>query len=102
MEDRLDTNNSDPTVYNDSIFLSSFSHGCALLSLKNGSPSLYDSKVVFNNLSPGAARGILLRLQREAKKDTEMRCLDLPTANSSGLQGAGFGSIISTKAISSS
>ncbi len=94
-----DTNNSDPTVYDDSIFLSSFSRGCALLSLKNGTPELlYDTKVVCNNLSPGVLLGQFYYVfSGEAKKDTELRCLDLPTGQLKWTtKEPGFGSLIST------
>ncbi|HYG35961.1 MAG TPA: PQQ-binding-like beta-propeller repeat protein, partial [Clostridia bacterium] len=53
-----DTNNTDPLVHRDAIFLSSFSRGCALLSLKQGKPEVvYDNKALFNNLSPGILLG---------------------------------------------
>ena len=94
-----DTNNSDPIVQDDHVFLSSFSRGCTLLSLKNGTPeSLYDSKVVCNNLSPG----ILLRhyyyvFSGEAKKDTEFRCIDISTGQIEwALKEPAFGSLLST------
>ena len=76
-----DTNNSDPIVQDDHVFLSSFSRGCTLLSLKNGTPDpLYDSKVVCNNLSPGILLGHYYYVfSGEAKKDTEFRCIDIST-----------------------
>jgi outer membrane protein assembly factor BamB len=94
-----DTNNSDPTVYDDTIFISSFSRGCALLSLKHGDPELlYDTKVVCNNLSPGVLLGPYYYVfSGEAKKDTELRCLDLPTGELKwAVKEPAFGSIIAT------
>jgi len=74
-----DTNNSDPIRYDDGIFLSSFTRGCALLSLRSGSPeAVYDTKRICNNLSPGVVLGDYYYVfSGEAKKDTELRCLDL-------------------------
>jgi outer membrane protein assembly factor BamB len=94
-----DTNNSDPTVSDDCIFLSSFSRGCSLLSLKNGAPEpLYDSKAVCNNLSPGVLLGRFYYVfSGEAKKDTELRCLDLPTGRLKwSANQPSFGSLIAT------
>jgi outer membrane protein assembly factor BamB len=93
-----DTNNSDPIVYDDCIFLSSFSRGCALLSLKNGSPeALYDTNTVCNNLSPGVLLGQYYYVfSGEAKKDTQLRCLHLPTGQLKwSTKEPAFGSIIS-------
>lgn len=93
-----DTNNSDPIAYDNCIFLSSFSRGCALLSLKNGNPeALYDTKVVCNNLSPGVLLGPYYYVfSGEAKKDTELRCLHLPTGQLEwSTKEPAFGSIIS-------
>lgn len=94
-----DTNNSDPTVSDDCILLSSFSRGCSLLSLKSGAPEpLYDSKAVCNNLSPGVLLGRFYYVfSGEAKKDTELRCLDLPTGQLKWtLKEPSFGSLIAT------
>jgi outer membrane protein assembly factor BamB len=93
-----DTNNSDPVLYNDCIFLSSFSRGCALLSLKNESPEvLYDTNTVFNNLSPGVLLGQYYYVfSGEAKKDTQLRCLHLPTGQLKwSTKEPAFGSVIS-------
>jgi outer membrane protein assembly factor BamB len=95
-----DTNNSDPMVYDDCIFLSSFSRGCSLLSLKHGSPEpLYDTKTVCNNLSPGVLLGpYYYAFSGEAKKDTELRCIHIPTGQLRWRTKAPeFGSIISTE-----
>jgi len=93
-----DTNNSDPIVCDDSIFLSSFSRGCALLSLKKGNPeALYDTKTVCNNLSPGVLLGEYYYVfSGEAKKDTELRCVHLPSGELKwSRKEPEFGSIIS-------
>jgi outer membrane protein assembly factor BamB len=95
-----DTNNSDPTVYDDCVFLSSFSRGCSLVSLKTGTPEpLYDSKVVCNNLSPGVLLGRYYYVfSGEAKKDTELRCLDLPSGQLEwSTKEPSFGSFLSTE-----
>jgi outer membrane protein assembly factor BamB len=94
-----DTNNSDPIVYDDSVFLSSFSHGCSLISVKNGNPQpLYESKVICNNLSPGVLLGRYYYVfSGEAKKDTELRCLDLLTGElKSTTKEPSFGSLLCT------
>jgi outer membrane protein assembly factor BamB len=95
-----DTNNSDPVRYEDCLFLSSFSHGCSLLSLKSGRPDpLYDSKAVFNNLSPGVLLGRFYYVfSGEAKKDTDFRCLDLPTGQLEWTaKDPAFGSVLGVK-----
>lgn len=95
-----DTNNSDPIVYDDGIFLSSFSRGCSFLSLKSGAPEpLYDSKVVCNNLSPGVLLGRNYYVfSGEAKKDTELRCLDLSSGQLAwSTKEPSFGSLIGTR-----
>jgi outer membrane protein assembly factor BamB len=76
-----DTNNTDPLVRGEGIFLSSFSRGCALLSVVNGQPAVtYTNKVLRNHLSPGILVGeYLYAFNGEAKQDTDFRCLHLPT-----------------------
>jgi outer membrane protein assembly factor BamB len=94
-----DTNNSDPIVYDDSVFLSSFSRGCSLISLKRGTPeAIYDSKAICNNLSPGVLLGKYYYVfSGEAKKDTELRCLDLTGGQLKWTTGKpSFGSLLST------
>jgi outer membrane protein assembly factor BamB len=94
-----DTNNSDPTLYDDCIFLSSFTRGCSLLSLKTGKPEmLYDTKVVCNNLSPGVLLGRFYYVfSGEAKKDTEFRCIDISTGELKWTtKEPYFGSVIAT------
>jgi len=72
-----DTNNTDPLVRENQVFLSSFSRGCALLSLEQDAPQVvYESKNLFNHLSPGIRLGeYLYAFSGEAKKDTDFRCL---------------------------
>jgi outer membrane protein assembly factor BamB len=76
-----DTNNPDPLIYGDSIFISTFDRGCALLSVKDGKPVMvYDKPVLHNNLSPGVMVGeYLYSASGEAKKETDFRCIHLPT-----------------------
>jgi outer membrane protein assembly factor BamB len=76
-----DTNNSDPLVYGDSIFISSFSRGCGLFSVSNGNPVMtYTNHVLRNHLSPGILLGeYLYAFNGEAKQDTDFRCIHLPT-----------------------
>jgi outer membrane protein assembly factor BamB len=80
-ETGYDTNNTDPLVHHDTIFISSYSHGCALVRIKNGKPeAVYDTKVLFNNLSPGILLGDYLYVfSGEAKMKTDFRCIHLPT-----------------------
>src|SRR5204863_4279946 len=68
-----DTNNPDPLIYRDSIFISSFSRGCALLSVKDGKPQpVYESKVLHNHLSPGILLGdYLYAFNGEARQQTD-------------------------------
>jgi outer membrane protein assembly factor BamB len=76
-----DTNITDPLVHEGSIFISSFTHGCGLFSLANGTPVMtYTNSVLFNHLSPGIVVGdYLYAFSGEAKKDTDFRCVHLPT-----------------------
>jgi len=76
-----DTNNTDPCVQSNRIFISSFTRGCALLSVQHGHPEvIYDRKVLFNHLSPGVLLGdYLYAFSGEAHQDTDFRCIYLPT-----------------------
>jgi outer membrane protein assembly factor BamB len=76
-----DTNNPDPLIHAGSIFISSYSRGCALLSVKEGKPLVvYDKEVLHTHLSPGVLQGdYLYSASGEAKKETDFRCLHLPT-----------------------
>ena len=76
-----DTNNTDPLVRGDSVFISSFSRGCGLFSLASSQPVLtYTNRVLRNHLSPGILLGeYLYAFNGEAKQDTDFRCIHLPT-----------------------
>ena len=76
-----DTNNTDPLVRGEAIFISSFSRGCALLTVVNGQPAVtYTNQVLRNHLSPGILVGeYLYAFNGEAKQETDFRCLHLPT-----------------------
>jgi outer membrane protein assembly factor BamB len=76
-----DTNNTDPLTYGEHIFISSFTRGCGLLSVQNGKPSLiYTNGLMYSHLSPGVRLGeYLYAFNGEAKKETDFRCLHLPT-----------------------
>jgi len=76
-----DTNNSDPLTYGEHIFISSFSHGCGLFSVQNAKPAMiYTNKVMHSHLSPGVVLGeYLYAFSGEAKKETDLRCVHLPT-----------------------
>ena len=95
-----DTNNSDPLAKGDQIFISSFSRGCALLTVTGERPSMvYDSKVFCNNLSPGILSGeFLYGFSGEAKKETEFRCLRFSTGDLKwSTKTPAFGSVIRTR-----
>jgi outer membrane protein assembly factor BamB len=76
-----DTNNTDPLVCGDRIFISSFSRGCSLLSVPDGKPQmLYTNAVMHSHLSPGVVVGeYLYAFNGEAKQETDFRCFHLPT-----------------------
>jgi len=78
-----DTNNPDPLIYRDQIFISSFSRGCALLAIRDGKPQLiYDKQTLHNHLSPGILLGeYLYAFNGEAKQQTDFRCIHLPTGD---------------------
>ena len=76
-----DTNIIDPLVWQDRIFISSFTRGCAFLQVKDDKPQvLYDNTNLFNHLGPGVlVDGSLYAFSGEAKKETDLRCLNLRT-----------------------
>jgi len=76
-----DTNITDPLVWRERIFLSSFTRGCGLLSVPNGKPEvLYTNMLMHMHLSPGVVLGdYLYAFNGEAKQETDLRCLYLPT-----------------------
>jgi outer membrane protein assembly factor BamB len=77
-----DTNNSDPLVHDGKIFISSFSRGCGLLDIKQGKPEvIYTNEVLHSHLGPGVLLGeYLYAFNGEAKTETDLRCIHLPTA----------------------
>jgi outer membrane protein assembly factor BamB len=96
-ETAWDTNNTDPLIHGDGIFISSFSRGCGLLSVATGKPvMIYTNSVLHNHLSPGILLGeYLYAFNGEAKQDTDFRCLHLPTGALKWTSKApGFGSLI--------
>ena len=90
-----DTNNPDPILYKEFIFISSFSHGCALLRLSNGE-AVYENKSLYNHLSPGIVRGdYLYSFSGEAHRETDFRCIHLPSGDVKWKSSdPGFGSLI--------
>jgi outer membrane protein assembly factor BamB len=76
-----DTNNPDPLIWRNRIFISSFSRGCALLAVDGAKPeALYDKEVLHNHLSAGILLGdCLYSFNGPAKEETDLRCLHLPT-----------------------
>jgi len=92
-----DTNITDPLLWQNRIFISSFSRGCALLAVETSGPQvLYDSKVLHNHLSPGIAIGeYLYAFNGEAKTETDFRCIHLPTGQLKwSSKSPAFGSVI--------
>ena len=92
-----DTNNTDPLVWHERIFISSFTRGCALLSVQNGQPEvLYTNKVMHSHLSPGVVLGdYLYAFNGEAKQETDFRCFYLPTGELKwARKDPAFGSLI--------
>jgi outer membrane protein assembly factor BamB len=80
-ETAWDTNNTDPLTYGDHVFISSFSRGCGLLSVQHGKPVIiYTNSAMYSHLSPGVRVGeYLYAFSGEAKKETDFRCVHLPT-----------------------
>jgi outer membrane protein assembly factor BamB len=92
-----DTNNTDPLVWHERIFISSFTRGCGLLSLQNGKPEiLYTNNIMHSHLSPGVVLGdCLYAFNGEAKQETDLRCLYLPTGEVKWVsKDPAFGSMI--------
>jgi len=92
-----DTNNADPLVHGGRIFLSSFSRGCGLFSVRQDAPEVvYTNKAMHIHLSPGVVIGdYLYAFNGEAKRDTDLRCLHLPTGELKWARSdPAFGSLI--------
>lgn len=92
-----DTNNPDPLVYDNKIFISSFTAGCALLDARgtNVTP-IYHSKSMHNHLSPGVLiDGYLYGFSGEAKHETDFRCLKIATGEVEWIaRDPGMGSVV--------
>jgi outer membrane protein assembly factor BamB len=96
-ETAWDTNNTDPLVHGENIFLSSFSRGCGLLSVQNGTPKfVYTNSVMHCHLSPGVVVGdYLYAFNGEAKQETDFRCVHIPTGELKwSTNNPAFGSVI--------
>jgi outer membrane protein assembly factor BamB len=92
-----DTNNTDPLVWHERIFISSFTRGCGLFSVQNGKPEmLYTNALMHSHLSPGVVLGdYLYGFNGEAKQKTDLRCFYLPTGEPKWVcQDPAFGSLI--------
>lgn len=76
-----DTNITDPLVRGNMIFISSFSRGCELLTIRDGRPEVvYANKNLHDHLSPGIPIGdYLYAFNGEAKFNTDLRCIHIPT-----------------------
>lgn len=97
-ETGYDTNNTDPLVHDDTVFISSYNRGCALLRIKDGRPEIaYKSETLYNHLSPGIVIGdYLYAFSGEAKMKTDFRCIHLPTGQLKWSRpDPAFGSLIS-------
>jgi outer membrane protein assembly factor BamB len=80
-ETGYDTNNTDPLVRDDTIFISSYNRGCLLLRVTDGKPeAVYENKNLFNHLSAGILIGdYLYAFSGEARMKTDFRCIQLST-----------------------
>jgi outer membrane protein assembly factor BamB len=96
-ETEWDTNNTDPLVQGDRIFISSFSRGCGLFSVSGGTPqAIYTNQVLRSHLSPGVVSGeYLYAFNGEAKRETDLRCVHLATGELKwSCKDPSFGSLI--------
>jgi outer membrane protein assembly factor BamB len=92
-----DTNNTDPLMQGGHIFISSFTRGCALLSVRDAKPEIiYTNNVMRSHLSPGVVVGeYLYAFNGEAKQETDFRCFHLPTGELKwARKDPAFGSLI--------
>jgi len=99
-ETGYDTNNTDPLVNDDTIFISSYNRGCLLLRVKDGKPEeVYANKNLFNHLSAGIVIGDnLYAFSGEARMKTDFRCIHLPTGEVKWSRpDPAFGSLICAK-----
>src|SRR6266404_1783316 len=96
-ETGYDTNNADPLIYHDQIFISSYSRGCALLEIKKGKPEpVYVSEILHNHLSAGVVvKDDLYAFNGEAHEKSDLRCIHLQTGELRWTRkDPGMGSII--------
>jgi outer membrane protein assembly factor BamB len=96
-ETGYDTNNTDPLVRGNIIFISSYNRGCALLRVTDNKPGIvYQNKELFSHLSPGILIGeYLYAFSGEARMKTDFRCIHLPTGELKWKRDdPGFGSLI--------
>ena len=99
-ETGYDTNNTDPLVRDDTIFISSYNRGCMLLRVKDGKPEpVYENKNLFNHLSAGIVIGdYLYAFSGEARMKADFRCIQLSTGELKWSQpDPAFGSLFCAK-----
>lgn len=99
-ETAYDTNNPDPLIHGDTVFISSFSHGCELLRAQpDRAAVIYTNTVVYNHLSPGILLGdYLYAFNGEAHRETDLRCIHLPSGELKWkTKSPAFGSLIGTE-----
>jgi outer membrane protein assembly factor BamB len=96
-ETGYDVNDTDPLIWREQVFLSSYSRGSALLKIEGGIPTpVYEKKTLHIHLSPGMPiRQWLFGFDGEAKTKNEFRCIDLQTGELKwSAKDPAFGSII--------
>jgi outer membrane protein assembly factor BamB len=96
-ETGYDTNNADPIVHEDTVFISSYTRGCELLKIRSdGADLIYAKDVLHNHLSPGIRFGdYLYAFNGEAKHVSDFRCLHLPSGEVKwSAKTPAFGSVI--------
>jgi len=80
-ETGYDVNNTDPIIQGNRILLSSYSHGCTLLEVREKPEVVYeDKRALRSHLSPGILAGeYLYSFSGEANTTTDFRCLRFST-----------------------
>jgi outer membrane protein assembly factor BamB len=80
-ETGYDVNNTDPIIQGNRILLTSYSHGCTLIEVREKPEVVYeDKKALRSHLSPGIVIGeYLYSFNGEAKTTTDFRCLHFST-----------------------
>jgi len=91
-----DTNNPDPLIYRDQIFISSFSRGCALLAIRDGKPQLVYDKRLCTIISARDPPGrISLCFQRRSQAADRLSLIHLPSGDVQwSRKDPAFGSLI--------